>query len=290
MRNLARHQTFLGMLLTLYSKDWFRAAVRPFLPKPTNKTYVFVIGCYSSGTTLLDNILSAHEEISNLPSEGQVLTGQLSAPEDFGWNRMWCMCQDKLEISKLANKPDADLLKREWSFWFDPKKLIWLEKSIINSLNIDWIEEYFDSPYFIWIVRNGYAVSEGIQRRTKDAGKHPPQYPEGYPIKMCARQWAVSNQVIEDKLASVKYYIKVSYEELTRYTQETINRILTWLPMKNKSITIPLEFTFHKQKSKIRNMNQESIERLSKQEIDSITDVAGEMLKHHGYKIIGDSP
>jgi hypothetical protein len=230
--------------------------------------------------------LSQHFEISGLHTEGIQLTDQLVGPEAFGWNRMWCMCRDKLEISKLNKRPDAEIVKRDWGLWFDRKKDFWLEKSVINSLNIDWFEENFNHPYFIYIIRNGYAVSEGIRRRTQAVGKHPPSYPSGYPIEMCARQWVVSNQVIQEKLYSVQNSIEITYEDLTGNPDDTLVSILNWLPVNEKSSVITADFSFQGRTRKIRNMNADSISRLSEEDIGSVNEVAREMLKFHGYEVV----
>jgi len=276
----------LENLLKIYGKQCIRNIIIPFIRLGYNKKYIFIVGCYNSGTTLLDNIIASHDEISNLPTEGVALTGELRDPKEYGWNRMWYMCREKLEISRLNKKPDPVRIKKEWSFWFDPDKEFWLEKSIINSLNIDWFEENFDHPYFIWIIRNGYAVAEGIKRRTQKKRKHPDIFQNGYPIEMCAKQWVVSNQVIKEKLSKVKNSYKITYEELTTNLIDTVKGILEWLPVKSKTIEMPSNFTFHKQSKMIRNMNFESINRLKKEEIKAINSVAKDMLIQHGYKIL----
>ena len=261
----------------------YRRIILPFKDVPSAHSFIFIVGCYNSGTTLLNALLGNHEEISMLHTEGASLTDQIHRPEDFGWNRMWHMCRDKLEIDRIERKPNAQRLKKEWAFWFDSSKKYWLEKSVVNSLNIDWLERHFDHPHFIWIVRNGYAVSEGIQRRTKPEGKHPPHYPEGYPIKMCAKQWVVNNQVIEQKISFVQNYIKVTYEDLTDDPERTMQRIIDWLPVQNKYIEVPKEFKFHKKTAEIKNMNEASIKQLTVNQIATINSVAHHMLKHHGY-------
>src|SRR5690242_5444088 len=60
--------------------------------------WVFILGCYNSGTTLLDQILSGHPQFSGLNEEGVMLTDQLPRPEDFQWRRMWWKCEDKMMI------------------------------------------------------------------------------------------------------------------------------------------------------------------------------------------------
>lgn len=263
----------------------YRKLLIPFIPV-VDKQFFFVVGCYNSGTTLLNHLLGLHDEIASLPTEGVSLTSCLYGPESFGWNRMWHMCRDKLEISRLEKKPCAEIVKKEWAFWFNKRKSFWLEKSIINALNIDWFEENFGQPYFVWIVRNGYAVSEGIQRRTQGKGKHPASFKEGYPIELCAQEWVVSNEVIERKLSFVQNSIKVTYEDLTDNPVCTLGSILQWLPVRKKEVNIPSKFTFQKQTRKIENMNEKSIQRLSREQIACINGVSGHMLRHHGYEHI----
>jgi len=263
----------------------YRKLLIPFV-SVVDKKFFFIVGCYNSGTSLLNHLLGLHDEISSLATEGISLTSYLCGPESFGWNRMWHMCRDKLEIGRLEKKPSAELVKKEWGFWFDKSKRFWLEKSIVNSLNIDWFEENFRHPYFIWIVRNGYAVSEGIQRRTLGKGKHPERFKEGYPIELCAQEWVVSNEVIERKLSFVQNFVKVTYEDLTENPVGTLKLILEWLPVERKEVNIPGEFTFQKQTRKIQNLNQTSIQRLSPKQISCINDVIGQMLIHHGYELI----
>ena len=121
----------------------------PFLSIPNCLTYVFIVGCYNSGTTLLNYILGQHEEISNLPTEGVFLTDRLSKPEDFGWPRMWWKCRDKIFLTEKENSKEVIRIKKEWGFWFDKKKAIFLEKSVANSARIRWLNKSFDHPYFI---------------------------------------------------------------------------------------------------------------------------------------------
>lgn len=286
IHNFSSNSFLSGILQRLYRKRLVRNALQPLLSTSVGKKYIFIVGCYNSGTTLLDFLLSAHDEVSNLPTEGVALTGELFGPEDFGWNRMWYKCREKIELSGFEKKPDSERIKRDWGLWFDPEKEFWVEKSIVNSLNIDWFEENFDSPHFIWIVRNGYAAAEGIRRRTLAHGKHPAQYQKGYPIEMCAQQWAECNQVIEQKIKNTKNWMKITYENLTTTPNEILQEIIDWLPVKDKNMDIPSTFMFHDQTKKVSNMNAESIFRLDSEEIESIRMTVGDDLLRYGYPFL----
>lgn len=43
-----------------------------FTPVPRPDKWLFVVGCYNSGTTLLAEMLSRHPNISGLPTEGHL--------------------------------------------------------------------------------------------------------------------------------------------------------------------------------------------------------------------------
>jgi len=81
----------IGVLILLRSKikrkllrrEKIRRFFRTFVSVPRGKSYLFVVGCYNSGTTLLADMLTQHPEISPLPTEGSALTDALPRPEDL---------------------------------------------------------------------------------------------------------------------------------------------------------------------------------------------------------------
>lgn len=278
-------------MIRTYQQKWARTLLFPFQKVRAGKQYVFILGCYNSGTTLLNHILGAHSEISSLPTEGVVLTSGLTRPEDFDWPRMWHMCEDKIRFTEDTAGPDPDRVKRDWSFWFDKDKKIYLEKSIANSAKIRWLESNFDNPYFLWIIRNGYCVAEGIRRRSRDIDANNFSYAgPGYPIDMCARQWVINNAVIAADAAHVRNFFKLSYEDLTEDTTGTIRKILDWLPVETGHLETDEigAFQFHRVTRPIENMNSESLDRLSENDIHKINSVAREYLERWDYTVLGE--
>jgi Sulfotransferase family len=256
----------------------------PFIPAPSGATYVFVLGCYNSGTTLLDNILGAHSEISNLPTEGVALSYQYTGPEHYSWPRLWHKCEHIMNSKDII---DSELLKKEWGLFFKKDKNFFLEKSIVNSTRIPWLNEKFNNPYFIWIIRNGYAVSEGIRRRSQKSRFINSKFKaKGYPIEWCAKQWVMNNQKIAEDVKKVKRFKVISYENLTDNMEQTIEALINWLPVKNKQIPQVDSFLFHGIKRKIENMNKQSVRKLSKDDIEKINLVAKDSLSHWGYPAI----
>jgi len=277
------------VIIRAYQKSLLRPLFFPLQNDLPGKKFVFIVGCYNSGTSVLSHILASHPEISSLPSEGAVLTSGLTRSEDYGWPRMWHMCEDKVREDENSTVPDARRIKKDWSFWYDNNKDICLEKSITNSAKIRWFEKHFNSPYFIWIIRNGYCVAEGIRRRSKEVEKYDFSYKgTGYPIGMCARQWVVNNSVIETDTANVKKLFKITYEELMDDMDSVAGRIFEWLPVKEKGFSVDgvNQFSFHKETRPIKDMNKESFARLEDDDIKEINREARDSLKRWGYEVL----
>lgn len=67
-----------------------------------------------------------------------------------------------------------------------------------------WLQEVFGHFYFIGLVRNGYAVCEGIRRRS------------GHYLEQGARHWNLSNKIMVQDSQFLNCFKLLTYEELTR--------------------------------------------------------------------------
>ncbi len=248
-----------------------------------NKKWIFILGCYNSGTTILNQVLADHPSISGLPDEGVMLTDQLVRPEDFGWRRMWYSCEKEMKSSLKNKYKDPVTIRKHWSHFYKNQEYL-LEKSIANVLRIPFFEIEFQPVYFIHIVRNGYAVAEGIKRKA-EVFKSNPYFEKGnYPIELCAHQWVRSLQVVEEHKANLKNYIEVSYEAFSDNPKKTTDRLTEFLEV----VPYNEEYfhsthTVHEKRSIIKNMNSSSFDRLSSKEFETINEIAGNYLMKYGY-------
>lgn len=252
------------------------------------KKWIFIIGCYNSGTTLLDKILSNHPQISGLNDEGVIFTGYLSRPEDFGWTRNWSMCYDKVMLSgDEENQNIAVRVKKHWSNFYDTGKTYLLEKSIVNTTRLLFLQRYFQPAYFIYIVRNGYAVSEGIRRKAKPANYGNKEFPNGYPIDICAKQWVRTHEVVEKDKAVCNRFISITYEDLVDKTEATLKTLTDFLSIESfGSSTTENSYAVHGVESKIINHNASAISLLTVDDLNQIDQVAGNVLTYYGYERI----
>lgn len=251
------------------------------LPNPDK--WIFIIGCYNSGTTLLAQLLKRHSCIKYLPGEGVAFTDGLQRPEEFGWPRLWIKCRNQMQVN--TDKPDelASRIKKQWGWASAGSGSCMLEKSIANVTRLDFLNEYFQPAYFIHITRNGYAVAEGIQRKTSPARWNNRQYRDKYPITLCAEQWAATEALIEAKKDQLGHYHALSYEDIAVSPAATMQQAVEFLGLPWEDQILDPEVEVHGKSGPIVNMNAASLERLNDDDLEKIKTVAGDLLLRHGY-------
>ena len=183
--------------VTLYKKAWVRRLVRGFYKETKPQKWLFLVGCYNSGTTILRDILEAHPQVSSLPFEGVKLTDAFPNLEEGGWPRMMYRHRDLWDqISENA----GERARRDWAPWWRKDASVYLEKSIDHSTRIRWLDKNFTNAYFLSITRNGLSVIEGISRRAKPYGSARYELKsDTYPYDMIADQWVeFENKISED--------------------------------------------------------------------------------------------
>lgn len=244
--------------------------------------WAFIVGCYNSGTELLVKLLGSHPDVARLPDEGQFLTDQLPQPHAEGLPRMWVLREDLFRLTEEDVGPDVIRLKKEWISRLDRSRPVFLEKSPPNAARTRWLQRHFTNARFIAIVRNGYAVAEGIRRKARLT-----HCPEGWPLELCARQWARHHEVLLEDAPSLDYLQWIRYEDLTEDPGTVLEQILKFLCVDDggeTAIDRARSWSVHERSEPIRNMNAESIGRLSQEEIEIVTRVAGPMIEHFGYE------
>lgn len=237
--------------------------------------WVFIVGCYNSGTTLLHDVLASLPDVAHLPREGQYCTDQLLVPSTVGLARSWALSPERFTMdATAANAPDIDRLQRQWcNLMTAPERKIYLEKSIPNAARIPWLNAVFPNASFIGIVRNGYVVAEGIRRKADR------------PLAQGARQWAISNAIMLHDLNSVERSHVISYEDFTESPARVTKELLRFLEIPaDHNVLQDGEWSIHGVQSNIRNMNPASLARLSTEDRKIIEGEAAELLEQLGYK------
>lgn len=250
-----------------------------FTRVPEDRTWVFLVGCYNSGTTLLAELLGTHPDISALPTEGLFITDQFVKDFQLGVPRMWVDREDLFRLTENDAGPDPVRLKKEWGMRLDLSKPIFLEKSPPNAAKTRWLQANFANAKFIAIVRNGYAVAEGISRKAV-----PSHRITSWPIEKSAYQWVRSNEILLEDAEHLREITWVKYEDLAADTLRTLNEITQFLGIRPfADFESGKTWKIHERAEMIRNMNEESFDRLNALEKKAINEIAGAMLEKFSY-------
>jgi hypothetical protein len=239
--------------------------------------WVFLVGCYNSGTTLLHDVLATHPAVGSMPDEGQFLTDQLPVPRKLALRRLWALEPERFYLDEEAGGHiNVDRLQRQWTAHFnDATRPVLIEKTPTNAARTRWLQAHFTNAHFIGIVRDGRAVAEGIRRKT------------GHDLRLAARQWARSNEIMLKDFAHLRNARLISYEALTESPAEIFADLLAFLGLPAVPVGGVAEraWQIHEQHSTIRNMNGRSFAALSAEDLQIVHEEAGTLLAALGYAV-----
>lgn len=267
------------------------------LPEPKkneDEKFLFIVCMNNSGSTLLERILGDCENVIGfVPTKpDKQVNGQ-----QYALDLMPVPAKLKPKTTRVWTESSALLLDEsqyDWAkikvrwrkYWsLNPRfktanPRIFLEKSTPNVLRAEMLQTHFDDSYFIQMVRNPYAVCEGIHRRM------------GYSFERCVRHWLECSKRLIYNEGVLQNTILLRYEDLSEDSQECERRVKGLLAGL-EDINLRSEVTVHSIEGKktqgIVNLNDKQIARLTEEQIKEIsTLLAGseDVVNHFGYKII----
>lgn len=274
------------VLVRAWSHEWIRKILRPVFPKRRPEKWVFLVGCYNSGTTLLQHILSSHRDIAGLPREGVRFTDVLSNLEANGHHMMWDPDYKALRVPAMA--PDAAYRRivADWNPFWKPGASVFLDKSVANTARIKWLGETFPNALFIGIHRNGYCIAEGLHRRAMPPKHHQDKTGNPfYSLEETGRQWVWANEDMLTAFDGDPRCKLVSFEELVSQPDKVVADIFRFIGTGADKISMDGNCLHIGGKVfEIRNPNPSSLKRLSKDDIETLKAVIGPMMNRLGYK------
>ncbi|NUO78887.1 hypothetical protein HUU05_02340 [candidate division KSB1 bacterium] len=228
--------------------------------------YLFVLCPPFSGSTVLWKLLGTSPVVSSHSVEGQVVDGVKEIMRNDPWN------------------PDKPMpwpeIKTKWERAWDMSKPILLEKSPPNIVRAFELEQHFAPAHFIAMVRNPYALCEGLQRRREMA------------VEMAASRWVVHATHQFNNITKLKRIVHFTYEELSDTPALIKEKILAFMPQLH-DLDLTQSFEVHSVQGhgarQLYNFNHEKIARLSAAEIHRINAVLQaheRLMKFFGYQYI----
>lgn len=226
--------------------------------------WIFLVGCNNSGTTLIHDALADTGQFSFMPHEGQRYTNVLQRAEKRGFQRVWSEYVGELQLDERHPTTDVPRLLFDWLGELAlPLKPLILEKTTANAVRMRWLQRAFPGAAFLGIVRNGFAVVEGIKRKG------------GKTVLRGARHWRKVNEIMLEDAERVNNFLLVRYEDFVAAPQSTLSRIAEFLDVRLDCIRAA--------RTSIQDMNAQSISRLDEAELRVIAHEAGDCLARLGY-------
>ena len=147
---------FIGMIQEeLFVRAWSNTYVRKLsnalYPDYEPPKWVFLVGCYNSGTTIVQKILNSHPEISGMPREGVRFTNVLSNLEEHDHHMIWAEDYAHYVEPAFSDLAAYRQIKKDWACFWKQGDQAFLDKSIANTARIDWLSRVFPNAYFVGI-------------------------------------------------------------------------------------------------------------------------------------------
>jgi hypothetical protein len=239
--------------------------------------WLFIVGCNNSGTTLFVEILQSHPLMRSLPKEGQRITSAIPNSAPLGIGRVFTKRLDLFRRTEQDSGDAVPRLRYDWAYFSDPRPGIRLEKSPPNTLRSRWLQRYFDPARFIVLVRNPYAVCEGVARR------------RGHTIAEAAEHWRLVHQILDEDMPHLRHCLIVRYEDFCARTLEVLRQVQEFLGVEQPfdASLATREFNAHNMSGKpqqLQDFNARSLKRLSDEDKATITRIIGDRMVRWGYQ------
>jgi hypothetical protein len=248
-------------------------------------TFLFILSPPYAGSTVLWQLLQTSPHVSALPTEGQYLgpVKQLMTGSAGGAARELPWAQ----------------IREEWSKHWDFTKPLLLDKSTRNLSHAKEIEEVFVPASFIAMMRDPYALCEGLARRRNrrnrllqsQPGASPESHSEVEAMGIAAARWRRYAERQAQNIRELERTLCVTYEDLTDRTPDTLTRIMEFLPELGQ-LDATRKFLVHSvtgtDRRALTNMNGTKWQCLRKADVEAINGVLGgcrDVLEFFGYAL-----
>ena len=225
--------------------------------------YLFLLSPPYSGSTVLWQLLQTSPEVTALPDEGQFVPGAAEHLRARAWDP--------------AKEVDWAAVKEVWERHWDPNRPVALEKSPPHLVRAPEIDQVFDPAAFLVMMRDPYALCEGLQRRN------------GWNWPRAVRSWVYCAELQARNLDVLQRRLPLNYEELCADPQAAAERILAFVPELG-SLDALGTFRAHSiggiSEGPLHDFNEQKIARLQPADIEELSELLrphGSLLREFGY-------
>jgi hypothetical protein len=239
--------------------------------------HLFLLVPNNSGSSLLHNLIATSRDVAILPGEGQFCENFIG-PVASTFN-IAHFFTEKENIFRNEKNYEWSVIKRQWDLHWkqsNPRARIKLQKSPPDITRPDLIKKHFEDVKFIIMVRNPYAMVEGILRANPNAT-----------VEQAARH---ALRCLEIQLENSETYstdLVLRYEDLTDNPDTSIQDIMAYLNLNDIEYTQIFDVKGYV--SPIKNMNDSQIKKLTSFQLKQINEIfipKKSVLLDCGYSII----
>ena len=257
-------------------------------------THLFGIAPNQSGSTFLLKALAACRATWNLPAEGQHIPGYVGPPLGrgnlAGARLIWASRERWREVLMDPGSYDWPRTRRAWYFQAcgrDPRASVFVTKSPPHLLLVDELTRHFANPKFLFMVRNPYAVCEGICRVVAQFDLAPPNVnvPEAAASHVVACLGYQCRNVDTHRGQGVFF----TYEEMCADPERVARKIRAFVPELDDvelRRRLPIKGRYNEM---LTDMNARQIARLDPRQIETFNRAFRahrHLLDHFGYELI----
>ena len=237
-------------------------------------THLFIMCPNNSGSTFLKNALATSRRTWNLEKEGQHTFG-FAGPSTRGEGAglIWASNQQWIDVFSNAMAYEWPVTRKAWYFQAFARAAnarVFVTKSPPFLLNVHLLLRHFQNARFIFMVRDPYAVVEGITRRR---GRHviPPDVDlfvvAATHIMKCFQYQRHNAETYTER------GVPFTYEEMCD-RPERVGRLIQGLVPELDDLVlrqrVPVKKTYDEV---LRNMNAQQISRLTASDLGRINEV-----------------
>jgi len=240
--------------------------------------WIFVSGVNRSGKTTLTNLFANHPRVTVVPNASN-MSAALPNSISEGCPHVWMERRARFRLTEDdVPRVDHRRLVFDWlTFRWRPGPVIVVE-SDLPAVQTRWLQAVLPTARFIGMVRNGYAVAQGLRLK------------EGFSIERCARQWSHATELMLDDAAVLRHFLLVTYEEFTAAPLATAARIAAFIGIDVEPVQPFIASGWRlgnddRVGSALRNANAELIGALSAEDRTTVRRVAGRTLERLSYAI-----
>jgi len=256
------------------------------------KCNLFLLCPNNSGSTFLSKAFGTSPEVWTLPREGQHALGFVGpiTQDDTALN--WAA--DPSSLDQIENPDNFDWAQNRKAWYFQAQALradarVFFTKAPPFLAYAEMLKQNFANTRFLIMVRNPYAVIEAIMRRRQHTGEDMDT------LLRIATTHVIA--CLQKQRENQERYNEIStfftYEDMCAAPEKIADQIKILVP-EITSLNLDQKLLVkHIYNERLRNMNDEQIQRLSQSQLAAINALLKphqSLLAHFGYELIPSKP